>query len=138
MMIGSGLIVMISNGIVAISNEFTFPFFSLLSASFVNIFVPSAGGQWQIQGPIMVEVAQTMGIPVSVAINTVSIGDLVTNLLQPFFVLPALGLSGLSLKDIWGYCLVSLIIVCDGCGWGYFYSDDILTNKLNDKKWPNQ
>jgi short-chain fatty acids transporter len=111
MMIGSGLIVMISNGIVAISNEFTFPFFSLLSASFVNIFVPSAGGQWQIQGPIMVEVAQTMGIPVSVAINTVSIGDLVTNLLQPFFVLPALGLSGLSLKDIWGYCLVSLIIL---------------------------
>lgn len=111
MMIGSGLIVMISNGIVAISNEFTFPFFSLLSASIVNIFVPSAGGQWQIQGPIMVEAAQTMGIPVSVAINTVSIGDLVTNLLQPFFVLPALGLSGLSLKDIWGYCLVSLIIL---------------------------
>jgi short-chain fatty acids transporter len=111
MMIGSGLIVMISNGIVAISNEFTFPFFSLLSASIINIFVPSAGGQWQIQGPIMVEAAQTMRIPVSVAINTVSIGDLVTNLLQPFFVLPALGLSGLSLKDIWGYCLVSLIIL---------------------------
>ncbi|WP_330218431.1 TIGR00366 family protein [Sporosarcina globispora] len=64
-----------------------------------------------MQGPIMVEAAQTMGIPVSVAINTVSIGDLVTNLLQPFFVLPALGLSGLSLKDIWGYCLVSLIIL---------------------------
>lgn len=111
MMVGSGLVVMISNGIVAISNEFTFPFLSFLSASIVNIFVPSAGGQWQIQGPIMVEAARALGVPVSVAINTVSIGDVVTNLLQPFFVLPALGLSGLSLKDIWGYCLVSLFIL---------------------------
>jgi len=111
MMIGSGLIAIISSGIVAISNEFTFPFFSFLSASIVNIFVPSAGGQWQIQGPIMVEAAQQMGLPVAIAINTVTIGDIVTNLLQPFFVLPALGLSGLSLKDIWGYCLVSLIIL---------------------------
>ncbi|MRG84970.1 short-chain fatty acid transporter [Salinibacillus xinjiangensis] len=111
MMIGSGLIVIISNSIVAISNEFTFPFLSFLSASIVNIFVPSAGGQWQIQGPIMINAIQQMGISPSVAVNTVSIGDVVTNLLQPFFVLPALGLSGLGLKDIWGYCLVSLVIL---------------------------
>ncbi|AST91050.1 hypothetical protein BC6307_07035 [Sutcliffiella cohnii] len=83
----------------------------LVQASIVNVFVPSAGGQWQVQGPIMIDAAQTLGIPVSVAINSVSIGDIVTNLMQPFFVLPALGLSGLSLKDIWGYCLVSMIIL---------------------------
>lgn len=111
MMAGSGLIMIIAQWFVSISNEFTFPFLSMTAASIVNIFVPSAGGQWQIQGPIMVEAAQTMNIPVSVAINTVTIGDLVTNLLQPFFVLPALGLAGLSLKDIWGYCLVSMILL---------------------------
>ncbi|WP_077212349.1 short-chain fatty acid transporter [Bacillus dakarensis] len=111
MMMGSGLAVVISNWVVAISNEFTFPFLSFLSAAILNIFVPSAGGQWQVQGPIMVDAAKALGVPVSVAVNTVSIGDLVTNLLQPFFVLPALGLSGLSLKDIWGYCLVSMFIL---------------------------
>lgn len=111
MMVGSGLITVISNGFVAISNEYTFPLLSFLSAAIVNVFVPSAGGQWQIQGPIMVEAAQQLGLSAAVAVNTVTIGDVVTNLLQPFFVLPALGLSGLSLKDIWGYCLVSLILL---------------------------
>lgn len=111
MMAGSGLIVIIAQWFVSISNEFTFPFLSMTSACIVNIFVPSAGGQWQIQGPIMVEATQAMNIPVSVAVNTVTIGDLITNLLQPFFVLPALGLSGLSLKDIWGYCLVAMILI---------------------------
>ncbi|WP_216828613.1 short-chain fatty acid transporter [Alkalihalobacterium elongatum] len=111
MMVGAGLITLISQWFVSISNEFTFPLFSLISAGIVNIFVPSAGGQWQIQGPIMVQAVQEMGIPISVAINTVTIGDLLTNLLQPFFVLPALGLAGLSLRDIWGYCLVSMFLL---------------------------
>jgi len=111
MMIGSGLIIVISQSFVSISNEHTFPLLSLLSAAVVNVFVPSAGGQWQIQGPIMLEASRAYNIPIATVINTVTIGDLVTNLMQPFFVLPALGLSGLSLKDIWGYCLVSMVLL---------------------------
>lgn len=111
MMVGSGLINNISEAFISISNEYTFPVLSFISAAIVNIFVPSAGGQWQIQGPIMVEAAKAMGLPISIAINTVTIGDLVTNLMQPFFVLPALGLSGLGLKDIWGYCLVAMVLL---------------------------
>ncbi len=111
MMAGSGLIAIIANWFVSISNEHTFPLFSLISACIVNIFVPSAGGQWQIQGPVMVEAAKALNLTPAIAVNTVTIGDLVTNLLQPFFVLPALGLSGLSLKDIWGYCMVAMFII---------------------------
>ncbi|MED4731703.1 TIGR00366 family protein [Aneurinibacillus migulanus] len=111
MMVGSGLITVIAQSFTSFSNEYTFSALSFISAAIVNIFVPSAGGQWQIQGPIMVEAARALNVPVSVAVNTVTIGDLVTNLLQPFFVLPALGLSGLGLKDIWGYCLVSMILL---------------------------
>ena len=55
MMAGSGLITIIAQAFVSISNDFTFPLLSYLSAAVVNIFVPSAGGQWQIQGPIMIE-----------------------------------------------------------------------------------
>lgn len=111
MMVGSGLITVISQSFVSISNEFTFPLLSFLSAAVVNVFVPSAGGQWQIQGPIMLEASRAFNIPISSVVNTVTIGDLVTNLMQPFFVLPALGLSGLGLKDIWGYCLVSMVLL---------------------------
>lgn len=111
MMMGSGLITVIAKAFASIANEFTFPFFTFLSAAIVNIFVPSAGGQWQIQGPIMAEALQSFNLPISVVVNAVSIGDVTTNLLQPFFVLPALGLAKLGLKDIWGYCLVSMILL---------------------------
>lgn len=82
----------------------------MLSAGFVNIFIPSAGGQWGVQGPILVEAARQLGVSPAVAVNGFSIGDLWTNLLQPFFALPALGISGLGVKDVWGYSLVALII----------------------------
>ncbi|MGP4105919.1 short-chain fatty acid transporter [Virgibacillus sp. L01] len=111
MMAGSGLISIIAETIVSFSNEFTFPLLTFISGAIVNVFVPSAGGQWQIQGPIMLEALQSYNLPPSVVVNSVSIGDVTTNLLQPFFALPALGLSGLGLKDIWGYCLVSMILL---------------------------
>src|SRR5699024_932389 len=101
----------IAQTIVSFSNEYTFPLLTFISGAIVNIFVPSAGGQWQIQGPIMIEALQAFNLPASVVVNAVSIGDVTTNLLQPFFVLPALGLSKLGLKDIWGYCLVSMILL---------------------------
>ncbi|WP_249872823.1 short-chain fatty acid transporter [Oceanobacillus saliphilus] len=111
MMAGSGLISIIAQAFVSVSNEFTFPVLSFLAAAIVNIFVPSAGGQWQVQGPIMIEAIQTFNLHPSVVVNTVSMGDTVTNLLQPFFALPALGLARLELKDIWGYCLVSMVLL---------------------------
>lgn len=111
MMIGSGLITIISEWFVSFSTEFTFPVFVYISATIVNMFVPSAGGQWQIQGPIMLEALQSFNLPANVVVNAVSVGDMTSNLLQPFFVLPALGLSGLGLKDIWGYAIVAFVLL---------------------------
>jgi short-chain fatty acids transporter len=107
MMAGSGLVMIISESIVSFATDFTLPIFTYISALIVNMFVPSAGGQWQIQGPIMIEALQSFNLPPSVVVNAVSIGDMTGNLLQPFFVLPALGLARLGLKDIWGYCIVA-------------------------------
>ncbi len=111
MMAGSGLIQIISEWFVVISNEYTFPLFTYYSAILVNFFVPSAGGQWQVQGPIMLEALQSFDLPAAVVVNAISVGDMVGNLVQPFFVLPALGLSGLKLKDIWGFCMIAFVLL---------------------------
>ncbi|MAA76060.1 MAG: short-chain fatty acid transporter [Salinisphaeraceae bacterium] len=110
MMAGSGLISMIATGLAATATTATFGLFTMFSAGLINIFVPSAGGQWVIQGPILVETARQLGVPPAVAVNAFTIGDLWTNMFQPFLALPALGISGLGLRDIWGYCLVALIV----------------------------
>lgn len=115
MMAGSGLMVLIGSWFASISTEYTFPLFTYISAMIVNVFVPSAGGQWQVMGPVMVEAMNTLGVSAPTVVNAISVGDQTTNLLQPFFALPALGLSGLALRDIWGFCMTAMLVLFIVC-----------------------
>ena len=111
MMAGSGLIKTFSDGFIAISTPETLPLFASLSAGLVNVFVPSGGGQWAVQGPIMVQAAQEIGASLPKTVMGVAWGDAWTNLIQPFWALPALGIAGLKARDIMGYCLIVLFVV---------------------------
>lgn len=110
MMVGSGLAVTLSSGFVAIANEQTFPLFTFLSAGIVNIFVPSGGGQWAVQAPIVLGAAEALGVSPARAALAVAWGDTWTNLIQPFWALPILAIAGLSAKDIMGFCLIVLVV----------------------------
>ncbi|MEJ6694436.1 MAG: TIGR00366 family protein [Chitinophagales bacterium] len=103
---GSGIAGMIANMFVSISNEWTLPIFTFLSAGILNIFVPSGGGQWQLQAPIIIESAAKSGVEIQKLIMAMSYGDQLTNMLQPFWALPLLGITQLSAKDILPYCLL--------------------------------
>ena len=96
---------------MAMSNEKTFPVLSFLSAGIVNVFVPSGGGQWAVQAPIMLPAGVQLGVDPSVSGMAIAWGDAWTNLIQPFWALPALAIAKLDAKDIMGYCLIDLFIV---------------------------
>ncbi|WP_442600425.1 short-chain fatty acid transporter [Neobacillus sp. D3-1R] len=110
MMVTSGLAAVMSEAFVSISNEFTFPLFTFLSAGLVNIFVPSGGGQWAVQAPVMLEAAQALNVSIPKTAMAVAWGDAWTNLIQPFWALPALAIAGLKAKDIMGYCVLVLFV----------------------------
>ncbi|MGV6860937.1 MAG: short-chain fatty acid transporter [Putridiphycobacter sp.] len=109
-MTGSGLIDLISDGFVSISNQTTFPLLTFMSAGLVNIFVPSGGGQWAVQGPIIITAAQELGVSLPKSIMALAYGDQITNMLQPFWALPLLGITGLKAKDILPYTLVLFLV----------------------------
>lgn len=109
MMTGSGLIVVFSDAFVSISTPATFGLLALLSAGLVNFFVPSGGGQFAVQGPIMLDAAERLGVDPSVAIMAVSYGDQWTNMIQPFWALPLLAIAGLKIRDILGYTTVTFL-----------------------------
>ncbi len=98
----------ISNMFVNISTQTTFPLFTFLSAGIVNFFVPSGGGQWAVQAPIMMPAGGMLGVEPAVTAMSIAWGDAWTNMIQPFWALPALGIAGLGAKDIMGYCLIVL------------------------------
>ena len=110
MMNYSGLIVVIAGWFVAISNQFTYPLLTFISAGLVNIFVPSGGGQWAVQGPVVVEAAKTLGVSYPKTIMALAYGDQWTNLFQPFWALALLGLTGLKARQIMGYCMAVMFI----------------------------
>lgn len=105
----SGMVTVFSDFFVQISNSTTFPIFTFISAGIVNIFVPSGGGQWAVQGPIIIEAASQLGVPYWKAIMALAYGDQTTNMLQPFWALPLLGITGLKAKEILPYTLILMI-----------------------------
>ena len=108
---GVSLAGVISEACVAMSNEKTFPVLSFLSAGIVNVFVPSGGGQWAVQAPIMLPAGVQLGVDPSVTGMAIAWGDAWTNLIQPFWALPALAIAKLNAKDIMGFCLIDLFVV---------------------------
>ncbi len=108
---GTSLAAVISNFFVSISNNITFPVFTFLAAGIVNFFVPSGGGQWAVQGPIMMPAGLALGVKPAVTGMAIAWGDQWTNMIQPFWALPALGAAGLGAKDIMGYCVLTLLVM---------------------------
>lgn len=106
---GVSLASIIADFFVSISNDVTFPVLTFLSAGIINFFVPSGGGQWAVQAPIVMPAATEMGIEYGRAAMAIAWGDQWTNMIQPFWALPALGVAGLSARNIMGYLVVITI-----------------------------
>lgn len=102
-MTASGLANSISKWLATIGTADTIYSLSFLSAALLNIFIPSQGGQWIVQGPILTEAGKQLGANIPLIMNAFVHGDEVTNLIQPLYVIPALAIVGMKLKDVWGF-----------------------------------
>lgn len=123
---GVSLASIIANFFTNISTNITFPMLTFLSAGIINFFVPSGGGQWAVQAPIVMPAATQMGIDYGRSAMAIAWGDQWTNMIQPFWALPALGVAGLSARNIMGYLVIVLIftgvVACGGfLVWGMFF-----------------
>lgn len=106
----SGLVSEIAIFFSSVANESFLPIITFLSAGLVNIFVPSGGGQWAIQGPIALESGIKLGISIPKMIMALAYGDQITNMLQPFWALPLLAITKLKAHEIFKYTLVLFLV----------------------------
>ncbi len=110
----SGLLAVMTDWFVSISTQQTLPLFSFLSAGIVNLFVPSGGGQWAVQGPLLIDVATSIGVSHSKVVMALAYGDQLTNMLQPFWALPLIGITGLKAGEIfrysWRFMLIGFVV----------------------------
>ncbi|HCY61896.1 MAG TPA: short-chain fatty acid transporter [Oxalobacteraceae bacterium] len=106
---GSGLVTTISQVFTNFSTAESLPFWGLVSSFVINFFAPSGGGHWVLQGPFMIDAAKELGSSIANTSMSVMLGNAWNDLVQPFWLLPALALSKLKLKDVMGYTVIMAI-----------------------------
>lgn len=108
----SGLIDALSNEFVSLSQGQA-PALRVLvfsSAAIVNLFVPSGGGQWAVQGPIAIQAALDAGADPGRLVLSIAYGDQLTNMIQPFWALPLLAITRARARDIVGYTAIVMLV----------------------------
>jgi short-chain fatty acids transporter len=111
MMNASGLSETLAEALVSLSTPATFPAVAWITAGVINIFVPSGGGEWTVIGTTILQAANELGVPAGQATIAYAVGDAHTNLFQPFWALPLLGITGIRAREMFGYAVTMLILL---------------------------
>ena len=107
---GTGLSEVIGNAFVNIANAKTLPLIVYWYSGVVNYFVPSGGSKWAVEAPYTVDAAQSLGVPYSQIVVSYAWGDMMTDLLQPFWAIPLLTAAGLEFREILGYEMIAFLL----------------------------
>lgn len=103
MMRDSGLAVWLAETLLAWTPPYLFLNGVFWAAGLLNLVVPSGGGQWAVQAPVIVPVAQQLGASLPQTVIAFSWGDAWTNLIQPFWALPLLAMTGVNASQLLPY-----------------------------------
>ena len=91
---------------VRISTATTFPALVAIYSAALGMFVPSGGSKWVIEAPYVMEAAHTLKTHLGWVVSAYDLGEALANLVQPFWMLPILGLFRLGARDVMGYTIV--------------------------------
>lgn len=109
-MVSSGLAITITKFFISIADATTLPTYTFLVSGLINLFIPSGGGQWAVMSTFVIDSAVNLGADINKVVMAVSWGDSWTNMIQPFWALPLLGVARLEARDILGYTTIILIL----------------------------
>lgn len=110
-MTGTGLVDTMTEALLSIATEDTFAVTAWITGGVLNVFVPSAGGEWAIVGGPMMLAGAELGVPHGQTIAAYAVGDAHTNLFNPFWAIPLLAITGLRARDMFGYAITMMILL---------------------------
>jgi len=96
----------LANAFVSVSNATTFPPLVALYSAVLGVFVPSGGSKWVIEAPYVMAAAHSVKVHLGWVVAAYDLGEALANLVQPFWMLPVLGMFQLRARDVMGYTFV--------------------------------
>ena len=110
LMTDTGLVSVISSWFTGFATQDTLPLWGFLSGGLINLFIPSGGAQWVVQGPVFLEAASDLGTDPALVVMSIAYGDQWSNMIQPFWAMPLLAIAGLHLREIMGYTFIIFVV----------------------------
>jgi short-chain fatty acids transporter len=87
-----------------------FSFLVGIYSAVLGFFIPSAGGKWIIEAPYIMKAANSVGAHLGWTVMVYNIAETLPNFINPFWMLPLLGILGLKSKDLIGYTSIQFLI----------------------------
>lgn len=122
-MLHTGIGEQLAEGLISVMTKDSYPFFAYVTGGVVNFAIPSAGGEFAVVGPSVIEAIKGIGVGlpqaeltemISRASLSIAYGESLSNMLQPFFILLVLPVMGAGVKlqarDIMGYLVMPFVI----------------------------
>jgi short-chain fatty acids transporter len=105
----TGLVESLTRAFLAVSTPGSYPLVVFGYSAVLNYLVPSGRAKWAMEAPYVLGAARELGVPVTSVAMAYAYGDMATNLVQPFWAIPLLGVARLEFRDILGYELLALV-----------------------------
>ncbi len=100
----------IAHAFVSLTTTRTFPVAMGIYSAVLGFFVPSGGGKWVIEAPYVMQAANDLKVHLGWAVAIYNTAEALPNLINPFWMLPLLGVLGLKARDIVGFTFLQLLV----------------------------
>ena len=94
---------------VSIASKETFAIVMGLYSAILGFFIPSGGGKWIIEAPYVMQAAHDLKVHLGWSVQIYNAAEALPNLINPFFMLPMLGILKLKAKDVIGFTVTQLV-----------------------------
>ena len=108
---GTHLSQQLAHAFVSVSTPATYPVVVAVYSAVLGVFVPSGGSKWVVEAPYVMAAAHTLKVHLGWVVAAYDLGEALANLVQPFWMLPVLGVLGLKARDIMGYTFVVFVVL---------------------------
>jgi short-chain fatty acids transporter len=110
MIVGTGISEFLAKFFVRISTPATYSLLVAGYSAILGIFIPSGGSKWVIEAPYIMQAANAQHVHLGWVVQIYNVAEALPNLVNPFWMLPLLGMLRLKARDIVGYGVLQMFI----------------------------
>ena len=95
---------------VGISSHGSYPVLLTIYSAILGLFVPSGGSKWIIEAPYVLAAAKQLHVNLGWVVQIYNTAEALPNLINPFWMLPLLGILNIRAREVIGYSSLYLIV----------------------------